>query len=218
MTGRLPAAAPPRLVAAVLVPPEGAAASSAPPGVPAGAWWRALVEDTVDVVTALSAVRPAVAVVGDAEAAAVKALLWPGTAVVRLPDVADAELLVATLDAVSALGADLGVVLAADAPDLPGLLVGKLFSALEDAPVSVSPASGGGLLGLAARLPVPEWLRQSGVGLDRPDAVDGLHASAPERGVVVGPGWHRLRMPADIAHLDPRLEGWDATRALLSGG
>ncbi len=31
------------------------------------------------------------------------------------------------------------------------------------------------------------------------------------------PGWHRLRGPADLERLDPQLEGWDATRALLAG-
>jgi hypothetical protein len=31
------------------------------------------------------------------------------------------------------------------------------------------------------------------------------------------PEWRRLRGPADLATLDPALEGWDATRALLGG-
>jgi hypothetical protein len=32
-----------------------------------------------------------------------------------------------------------------------------------------------------------------------------------------GPGWHRLRTPDDLRLLDPGLEGWENTRALLEG-
>ncbi|HVE62277.1 MAG TPA: DUF2064 domain-containing protein [Mycobacteriales bacterium] len=208
----------PVMVGAVLVTPASSARGSAPPGVDVSAWWRALVEDTQDVVAALTSVRPAVAVAAPVDAEAVRALTWPGTPIVRLPAGLDPALhLVTTLDALGALGAELAVVLAADAPDLPGMLVGKLFSALEDAPLAVSPARGGGLCGLGARLPLPEWLRAARIDLDQADALDRLHAAAPAGGVVVGPGWHRLRSPTDIRHLDASLEGWDATRALLSG-
>src|SRR5207248_2054728 len=47
-------------------------------------------------------------------------------------------------------GYDQAAVLAADAPDLPGMLVGKLLRPLSSRPVSVAPALTGGLLGLAA--------------------------------------------------------------------
>jgi len=206
------------MAGAVLVTSPAHALASAPPGVDAQAWWRALVEDTLDVVAGLAAIRVVVAVGPEVDAEAVRALTWPGTPVVRLPAgiTADAHL-VATLDALAALGAELSVVVAADSPDLPGMLVGKLLSALEDAPLAVSPARGGGLCGLGSRLPVPAWLRAARLDLDAPDALDRLHAAAPEGGVVVGPGWHRLRVPTDIGHLDANLEGWDATRALLSG-
>ncbi len=208
----------PAMVGAVLVTVPAQALNSAPPGVDPQAWWQALVEDTQDVVAGLAAVRAAVAVGPDVDADAVRALAWPNTPVVRLPAGLAPEMhLVATLDAVAALGAELGVVLAADIPDLPGMLIGKLFSALEDAPLAVSPARGGGLCGVGARLPIPAWLREARVDLDQPDALDRLHAAAPTGGVVIGPGWHRLRMPTDIGHLDANLEGWDATRALLSG-
>ena len=30
------------------------------------------------------------------------------------------------------------------------------------------------------------------------------------------PDWHRLRGPAAVQRLDPALEGWEETRALLS--
>ncbi len=207
------------MAAAVLVAAPAEGLRSAPPGVDPAAWWRALVEDTHDVVHALESVRAAAAVAADVDAEAVRALTWPGTPIVRLPaGLAAADLVVATLDALAGLGAELAVVLAADVPDLPGLLVGKLFSALEDAPVSVTPARAGGVCGLGARLPVPGWLRDCGPDLDDPDVLERLHAAAPVKGVVVGPGWHRLREPTDIRHLDANLEGWDAVRALLSAG
>jgi hypothetical protein len=44
-----------------------------------------------------------------------------------------------------------------------------------------------------------------------------IRAAAPAATDVIGtPGWHRLRHPAALARLDPALEGWDATRAMLS--
>ena len=207
----------PAMVAVVLVVAPAATAASAPAGLDAQAWWRGLTEDAADGVSSLESVRAAVAVSGDVDVAAVKDLVWPGTAVVRLPDEARTteSRLVATLDAAAALGGALGAVVSGDAPDLPGLVVAKLFSALEDAPVSIAPARGGGLVGLGARLPVPDWLRTASVGLDTADAVERLHAAAPQRAVVVGPGWHRLRAANDVGHLDAGLAGWDATRALL---
>ena len=43
-----------------------------------------------------------------------------------------------------------------------------------------------------------------------------LRRVAPPRSLSVGPGWHRIRAAEDISRLDPGLEGWEATRALLS--
>ncbi|MEU0572030.1 hypothetical protein ABZ297_42435, partial [Nonomuraea sp. NPDC005983] len=52
--------------------------------------------------------------------------------------------------------------------------------------------------------------------LDDPDLVATLRAQAPGRRMVAtGPGWHRLRTPDDLGRLDPGLEGWESTRALL---
>ena len=102
-------------------------------------------------------------------------------------------------------------------PDLPGLLVAKPFSALSTAPVAAAPAAGGGLVALACRLPVPAWLPVD-VDLDDPYAVERLKAAAPSPGdVVLTPSWRRLRRREDLAALDPDLEGWEATRALLAG-
>lgn len=107
-------------------------------------------------------------------------------------------------------------VIAGDAPDVPGLIIGKLLRPLTTKPVAVAPAEGDGpgLLGAAARLPVPEWLPD----LDLDGAVAAaVRAAAPRPGdLAVTPGWHRLRGPADLARLNPAIEGWDATRALLS--
>ncbi len=63
-------------------------------------------------------------------------------------------------------------------------------------------------------LPAPTWLPAA--------PLDELTAQLVRRqaprpvDVVAGAGWHRLRSPTDLARLDPRLEGWDATRALLT--
>jgi hypothetical protein len=158
-----------------------------PPGVDAEAYAAALRQDTYDLLDDLANVTPYVL------------------------DLAPA----AALDALHATGATIGVVLPGDVPDLPGLLVGKLFGACEDRLAGVLPAHDGSLAGLATRLPRPDWLAD--VDLDDPHALDTLHALAPKGSVAVGPGWHRLRTPSDISRLDPRLEGWDETRALLSG-
>src|SRR5207244_9192829 len=100
-----------------------------------------------------------------------------------------------------------------DAPDLPGMLVGKLLRPLTSRPVSVAPALTGGLLGLAARLPVPAWL--PALSLDA--TVEEVRRAAPQPGQVAQTtGWHRLTGPSGLHRLDPGLEGWDATRALLS--
>jgi hypothetical protein len=157
-----------------------------PPGVDADAYAAALRQDTYDLLDDLANVTP------------------------YLLDLAPA----AALDALHATGATIGAVLPADVPDLPGLLVGKLFGACEDRLAGVLPASDGTLAGLASRLPRPAWLD---VDMDDPHALDTLHAAAPRGAVVVGPGWHRLRRPEDVSRLDPRLEGWPETRALLSG-
>jgi hypothetical protein len=67
---------------------------------------------------------------------------------------------------------------------------------------------------VACRLPVPAWL--PAVDLDSASAAD-LRAAAPRPGdVAVTPGWRRLRDPAALATLDPAVEGWETTRALLS--
>ncbi len=66
-------------------------------------------------------------------------------------------------------------------------------------------------LTIDTRLPAPEWL-------DGASDLDTVHERAPRNSVTVGPGWHRLRRPEDVHRLDPRLDGWHATRTLLYEG
>lgn len=194
-----------RVVVALLGP-----VSWAPPGIDPGRWRAALAEDVVDLLATLQEVETAVAVT-PADRPLAEAVVWPGMSV--------HEVSVSTASAVLAAlaGYDQAAVIAADAPDLPGLTVGKLLRPLTTRPVAVAPAEGGGpgLLGVAARLPVPEWLPE--IDLDAALPAD-VRRAAPHPGdVAVTAAWRRLRGPADLATLDPAVEGWDATRALLSG-
>jgi hypothetical protein len=170
------------VLAAAVLPPRDV---RPPPGVDPEAFRRAMLDDAFEVLDDLANVTASVA----DEATPYAALL-----------------------VLAARGATIGVVTSGDAPDLPGLLVGKLYGACEDAQAGVLPASDGTLTALASRLPPGDWLR--GITLD--STLADVHAAAPANAVVVGPGWHRLRRPEDVSRLDPRLEGWHATRALLS--
>ena len=197
-----------RRVVVLVVPAHG---SWAPPGRDVEAWRLALAEDTYEVLAALDRVDVAVAVVGGDEAAVaeVGALTWPGTPVYAV----DANRPV--LHAVELAGPAAAVVAVSyDVPDLPGLLIGKLFRALSHADVAVTPASDGSLVAIGVNVPTADWVRDVGVGFDT--ELVSLESAKPRRhAVAVGPGWHRLRSAADIARLDPGLEGWDATRSLL---
>ena len=223
-------------MAAVLITP--AVRAAAPPGVDPDEFGLAVAEDSCDLVAELEVVTPVIAISQDAQQEfgeqAVRELAWPGTAMIRLEPVGRAGLgLVAqTLRALTALGAMQGVVIAADAPDLPLLLIGKLLRALGGATrrgdVAVCPAEGGGLVALAAWLPVADWVAgtvpaadpsRAPAELDIADATDRLRLGAPRRSALqVVPGWHRLRTTEDVGRLDPGLEGWPATRSLLRSG
>jgi hypothetical protein len=181
-----------------------------PPGIDPARWRTALAEDVVDLLATLHEVETAVAVT-PADRWLAEAVVWPGTAVHEV----DVPTVNAVLAALS--GYDQAAVIAADAPDVPALTLGKLLRPLTTRPVAVAPVEGGGagLLGVAARLPVPEWL--PAVDLDAAVPAD-VRSGAPHPGdVAVTAGWRRLRGPADLATLDPAFEGWDATRALLTG-
>ncbi|MEV4463164.1 hypothetical protein AB0J51_06030 [Micromonospora echinofusca] len=196
-----------RVVVALLGP-----VAWAPSGTDPVEWRAALAEDVVDLLATLNEVETAVAVTA-ADRSLADAVIWPGTAVYEVPE--------ATPNAVFAVlagaGYDQAAVIAGDAPDVPGLTIGKLLRPLTTRPVAVAPVEGGapGLLGVAARLPVPGWLPALDLDTARPAAV---RAAAPRPGdLAVTPAWRRLRGPDDLAFLDPAVEGWETTRALLSG-
>lgn len=219
-----------RFVAVLSLPEAG---NAAPPGVDPDRFRLALLEDTYELAADMGRVTAALAL-PPGEESGVAAVTWPGTPVLHLstevrsdgsgagpdgtPASASPEALAAVLAGLSDLGADEGVVLAGDAPDLPIMLLGKLFQALEDRDAAACPAERGGLVGFGCRLPVPDWLPGARVALDSRDALRRLRQAAPSRrSVSITPGWRRLRRPDDVANLDPGLEGWETTRALLSG-
>jgi glycosyltransferase A (GT-A) superfamily protein (DUF2064 family) len=172
----------------------------------------AMLEDVVDLVAQMREVDAALVVPQEADDA-VRGVTWPTMTVVEATGDATAATL---LDAVAAV-TDAGEValVVADVPDLPALLLGKLHSALTTAQVAVCPADDGRAVAVAARPPGPSWFAGTGLRLDDGDAVRRLRAAAPPRALFVGPGWHRVRDRTDALRLDPGLEGWDATRALL---
>ncbi|MBG0833384.1 hypothetical protein HS041_37425 [Planomonospora sp. ID67723] len=189
-------------------------ADAAPPGVDPGKFLAAVAEDSYELAAGLDFVTP-VLVTG---VPGMDEIVWPGTPVVEIaPELSGGALVAAAFSALSAAVpyGEQAVLLSGDAPDLPPLLIGKLFRALGRARIAVCPAAGGGAVAIAAHLPYPGW---AGAGFDDPDPVRALRASAPgPRTVATGPGWHRLRAPGDVGLLDPGLEGWESTRALLSG-
>lgn len=189
------------------------AGRASPPGVDAADFLRAVAEDTYEIVAGLDLVTPVLVTT----VPGMDEIVWPGTPVVPVSEAPGPDLVRAAFAGASAAvpGAEQAVLISADAPDLPPLLIGKLFRELGRAAITVCPAAGGGAVALAARLPYPEWAAS---GMDAPEIVADLRAAAPGRRMVAtGPGWHRLRTPADLAFLDPGLEGWDNTRGLLSG-
>jgi hypothetical protein len=172
---------------------------------------RAMLSDVVDLVADTPQVESVLAVAGGYDGAAT--VTWPGTRVVQ---VSAAPTVAEVLQASGPAAAVAAVV--PDAPDLPTLLFGKLFSALtgrRGASLAICPAEGGGLVAAAAPVPLADWVGALAVGFDDADAVDLLRVGAPPGGLSVGPGWHRVREISDTARLDPGLEGWDATRAYL---
>jgi hypothetical protein len=197
-----------RRVVVVVVP---AAGTWAPPGRDPEKWRLAMAEDTYEVIAALDRVDVAVAVAGGDEAAVAElsALTWPGTPTYAV----DADRPV--LHAVELAGPAAAVVAVSyDVPDLPGLLIGKLFRALSHADIAVTPAEDGTLAAIGVKLPVAPWLTALAPTFDT--SLTLLESQKPRRhAVAMGPGWHRLRSNADIARLDPGLEGWHATKSQL---
>ncbi|HKD98799.1 MAG TPA: hypothetical protein VKB69_14565 [Micromonosporaceae bacterium] len=197
-----------RVVAVLLRPP-----SWTPPGLDPARWRRALADDVVDLLSTLAEVEPALAVL-EADRDFAAAVGWPGLNVYALPELT----VPAVLASATAGGYDQAAVVAADAPDLPGMQIAKLLRPLTTRPVTAAPAteSPSGLLGIASRLPAPSWLPD--VDLESATVSD-IRRAAPAAADVIGtPGWHRLRTPESLTHLDPALDSWESTRTLLTRG
>jgi hypothetical protein len=162
--------------------------------------------DSYEVVADLIDVRS-----GIAGPAWVAELLWPGA--LHLP----ADTTVSAIARQLSDEADELVVVPADVPDLPGLVLAKLFKVLHRTDIAIAPEHrGGGCVAIGVSLPLADWIPQDGFDLDQ-NPFARLSAIAPRRSrCTLTPTWHRLRTPADVAQLDPNLEGWEETRALLS--
>jgi hypothetical protein len=183
------------------------AAPGAPPGIGPGAFAAACLADSYEVAAELTGVAA-----GIAGPPAVADLLWPGDgwwpADISLP---------ALVDQLSGAVDEL-VLLTADVPDLPGLVLAKIFKALRHADVVVAPERhGDGGVALGLRLPMARWLPADALDLDRNPYPRLLAAAPSRRRCALAPDWHRLRTPSAVHLLDPGLEGWEQTRALLSG-
>ncbi|MFC5830009.1 DUF2064 domain-containing protein [Nonomuraea insulae] len=188
-------------IAAVLVRQN--MAQAAPPGVDPREFLEAMAEDTYEIVAGLELVTPVLIT----SVPGLDDIVWPGTEVITI---AEGEPLKTTLRGIQA---DQIAVISADAPDLPPLLIGKLFRELGRAEITVCPSEDGGAVALACGLPAPAWADPD---LDAYDVVKDLRDQAPgPRRVATTPGWHRLRTRDDLERLDPGLEGWDNTRALV---
>jgi hypothetical protein len=174
------------------------------------AWRTALAEDVVDLLARLAQAEPAIATtVADRDLA--EEIAWPG---MRIYEVETATVL-PVFEAATKDGFDQAAVIAADAPDVPGMILGKLLRPLENKAVAVAAGGPSGLLGVATSLPAPDWLIDH--DLDTGTAMR-LRKTAPNPGDVSSTAeWRRLRGPAELASLDPALEGWENTRALLGG-
>jgi glycosyltransferase A (GT-A) superfamily protein (DUF2064 family) len=196
-----------RLVVILAVPtPE----PSPVPHVSASGLEAALLADAVDAAESLAAAGIAVLCApwhadGVTAAAAIDTTVWTS----RRPTV------LAAAERARLAGARQVAVLASDAPQLPGLLVGKLFRALARSDVAICPDPRGLASAIGLRLPTPEWLDD--IDLDWANVADRVTAKAPRRSLVrLTPGWPRLRSAADFEGLDAAVEGADLTRALVS--
>jgi hypothetical protein len=191
-------------VIALLVP-----VAWAPPGTAPDVWRAAMAEDLVDMLTPLPRIQPAIAAVAADLPLAAK-IAWPST---RIYEVATPTIR-AALAAAASDGHDKAAVVLADAPDLPSMLIGKLLRPLSTRALAIAPAHDGGLLAAAACLPLPDWLPE--LDTETGDVITARRPAPDPTMVAAAPGWHRLRGPADLQRLDLALDGWEATRAILT--
>lgn len=195
-----------RVVVALLIP-----VTWSPPGVDLAEWRAALAEDVVDLLARLAQAEPAIAATTE-DLDLAREIAWPG---MPIYEVRTATVL-PVLEAAAKDGFDQAAVVAADAADVPGMILGKLLRPLSSKPVSVAPTGQQtGLLAIAAHLPAPLWLADTDLDTASPTTV---RRPAPQPSLVESTAeWRRLRGPHDLATLDPALEGWEHTRAILGG-
>lgn len=182
-----------------------------PPGVALRAWRAALAEDVVDLLARLAQAEGAIACVAEDRRLA-EEIAWPGMRIYEVPTTTYLPVLAAA----AADGFHQAAVIAADAADVPGMILGKLLAPLDTKPVAVAPGGNGqGLLGIATTLPPPTWLPDHDLDTATPQL---LRKPAPRpTDVTTTPPWRRLTTPQALATLDPSLEGWENTRTLLGG-
>jgi hypothetical protein len=187
------------------------AVSWSPPGVELGAWRAALAEDVVDLLARLAQAEAAIACTADDRKLA-EEIAWPGMRIYEVPTTTYLPVLAAA----TADGFHQAAVIAADAADVPGMILGKLLSPLDTKPVAVAPGGpDNGLLGIATTLPAPTWLIDHDLTTATPQL---LRKTAPRpTDVTTTPQWRRLTGPPALTTLDPSLEGWENTRSLLGG-
>jgi hypothetical protein len=183
------------------------ASRATPEGIDPTAFGAACLLDSYEVVADLIGVES-----GIAGPASVAEMLWPGA--LHLP----ADITVPVMARQLSDVADELVVIPADLPDLPGLVLAKLFKVLHRTDIAIAPEQDGeGCAAIGVSLPLADWLPDDAFDLDH-NPYERLSAIAPRRsGCTLAPAWHRLRTPADLRQLDPGLEGWEETRALLGG-
>jgi hypothetical protein len=183
------------------------ASSAAPEGIDPASFAAASLLDCYEVVADLIGVKS-----GIAGPPAVADMLWPGA--LHLPTDITVGAMADQLGGV----ADELVVLPADLPDLPGLVLAKLFKVLHRTDIAIAPErAGAGCAAIGVSLPLAEWIPDDAFDLDH-NPYPRLSTIAPRRSRwALAPTWHRLRTPADVSRLDPGLEGWEETRALLEG-
>ena len=195
---------PPRRLA--LVHAAHGAAAAAPEGVAADEFAWACLADCYEVAADLVEVGSGIA--GPPQ---VGELLWPGAW--QLPD----GLGVLELARRVTGRADEFVVLTADAPDVPGLVLAKMFQVLHRVDLVVAPQrNGGGCVAMGVALPPRDWLTGDLLDLELNPVARLPSDRAGRSRWALAPAWHRLRSPEDLARLDPGLEGWEQTRALLA--
>lgn len=205
MSSEPAAAVGPRRLALVVA--AHSAEPGAPPGIAAEAFAAACLADSYEVVSDLTDVSSGIVGAGRSLAE----LLWPGALLLN-PGPSLSGLVAEVQDRYEEV-----VFVAADVPDLPGLVLAKVFRALQRADVCVAPErGGGGVVAFGVRAPWPDWVTID-VDLDA-NPLGELAELAPVRGrLATAPDWHRMRTATAVDRLDPGLEGWEVTRALLSG-